>query len=535
MPLKTIFNFLSENLVKTSYSVAAVPESPKQNRDCVWELFEKQFIVFGIGLVVSGIFFSFSLAQENAEQIISERLETLPLPDPAEFYGQRDDFAKAVEENYCDTAKTQGNMYLGKEGWIFNRVREIDFGREQLSIDDLEYSDIVFWLSEYRKALETVGFKDTIMLIVPPKGLLGEAYLSEELKTFLAENKTEEHYQEMRQSYLEAGFEHVPDLLEVIRNSNANVFPFYPVDHHFTPYTASLFAAEAARGILENEVYAELPKTSMTAVIAEDIFTVTGWEHETQVENACGTDIPSVFKPYYDLEYPETQTLLGEEKPEIILAGNSHIGYQFNRAGTDGGYQTPGTGLSSFLAHLTHLPVLNYAVYSLQNAAIEMYLRTDFMSEVPPSYLVQLLEAHAYPFPAYNYRALPALTYGKCSEPVFEGALTRADFWRLGIPTTLSENSSNYYLWLELEADALKHTEWKLDESYSSGEKTITTFTTDDRFIHFPRNFGLQLLPGQGNLENIRVTAEGGWEGNSISVRLCDIQQVQKTYQALQR
>jgi hypothetical protein len=479
----------------------------------------------------------FSFAQVSTEQIIQERLESIPLPDPSHFYGQNSDFAATVEANYCDAARTSSNIYLGTDGWLFNRQREIDFGRESSSLYDLNYNDVVFWLSEYRKALETVGFKDEVLLIVPPKGLLGEDHLSEELKNFLVDNKTEAHYNEMRQAYLDAGFKNVPDLLSIIRNKDEGIFPFYPVDHHFTPYSASLFAAEATKAILENPFYDMLPKTPVKAVMTNEEFQVTGWEHATQVESACGTELPKVYKPYYELEYSEdTPNLLSEEKPEIVLAGNSHIGYQFNRPGTDGGYQTPGTGLASFLAHLTHLPVLNYAVYSLANAAIEMYLRTDFMTEAPPSYLVQLLEAHAYPFPAYDYRALPALTYGKCENPIFEGTLTREDFWKLDVPKlNLSGDSANYYLWLELDADALKHTEWGLDEAYSSGKNNAMKFTTDDRFINFPTSFGLQLLPGQGQLQRIRITAEGGWKGQSIAVSLCDIEQVQAAYAALGR
>ncbi len=477
---------------------------------------------------------SFVIAQ-NTTELIQQRLETIPLPDPAEFYGQTAEFAKAVEANYCDTAKTQNTMYLGTDGWLFNRQREIDFGRQSLSIYDLSYDEIVFWLSEYRKALETVGFKDEVMLIIPPKGLLGENHLSEELKNFLVKNKTEAHYDEMRQAYLDAGFENVPDLLSVIRNSDTGTFSFYPVDHHFTPYTASLFAAEAAKAILENTSYDALPKTPVNAVFSEDIFTVIGWEHEIQVENACGTDIPTVYKPVYELEYVDNAPeLLSEEKPEIVLTGNSHIGYQFNRPGTDGGYQTPGTGLSTFLAHLTHLPVLNYAVYGLQNSAIEMYLRTDFTSEAPPSYLIQLLEAHAYPYPAYHYRALPALTYGKCASPVFEATLSRAEFWRLDIPVDLPQDT-DYYLWLELDEAAQKHTEWGLDEKYSSGKSNTIKFSTDDRFINFPMNFALQLLPEQGNLSYIRVAPESGWHGKSVTVSICDIEQARASYEALGR
>jgi hypothetical protein len=73
-------------------------------------------------------------------------------------------------------------------------------------------------------------------------------------------------------------------------------------DHPFTPYTASLFAAEVAKAILENETYEALPKTPVKAVFADNIFTVTGWEHARQVETICGTTMPHVYKPYYERE-----------------------------------------------------------------------------------------------------------------------------------------------------------------------------------------------------------------------------------------
>ncbi|MEZ4605754.1 MAG: hypothetical protein R2865_02815 [Deinococcales bacterium] len=51
----------------------------------------------------------------------------------------------------------------------------------------------------------------------------------------------------MRQAYLDAGFKHVPDLLQLLRDKGDGSFSYYPIDHHFTSYSAWLWAAEAAR------------------------------------------------------------------------------------------------------------------------------------------------------------------------------------------------------------------------------------------------------------------------------------------------
>ena len=209
---------------------------------------------------------------------------------------------------------------------------------------------------------------------------------------------------------------------------------------------------------------------------------------------------------------------------------------EFDRPGSAGEDVTLGTGTSDFLAHLTHLPVLKYGAFSLANSAIEQYLHTDFANEPPPSLLVQYLEVHVYPYPPYHSRAAPALTYVKRETPIFEGTLIRPDFWQLDLPNlNLTEDSANYYLWLELEAEAHKHTEWGLDEKYSSGRSTSFRFSTDDCFMTYPTSFALQLSPSEGQLERLRVTAEGGWAGKSIGVGLCDIKQVTESYEALGR
>lgn len=488
-------------------------------------------------LVFTLFFFSLAIAQSNTDVLVEERLKTIPLPDPTIYNGQTDAFAAAISAAYCDKARSD-NLYLGKNGWIFTRKREIDFGRENLSIYDLNYDEIVFWLTEYRKALESVGFEDEVMMIVPSKALLGEAYLTDELKQVLLEQNTEADYYTMRQAYLDAGFKNVPDLLQTARNTSADgVYPHFPIDHHFTTHSAYYWAGEAAKAILNEDAYMSLSKTPVELHLTDRKWEVIGWEHMRQVWENCQIDYPKVYMPYYDLDYGEaTPGLLEDVKPEIVVTGNSNIGFEFNRPGSAGEDVTPGTGTSDFLAHLTQLHVLKYGVFSLANSAIEQYLRTDFLNEAPPSFLVQYLEAHVYPYPPYNYRALPALTYGKCEKPVFEGTLKRSDLWVLNVPTLdLAEDSANYYLWLELPEPAAKHTQWALDESYSSGKSNTVRFSTDDRFMNFPTSFGLQLLPEQGALERVRVTVEGGWKGKSIAVSLCDIHQVQAAYKALER
>ena len=478
----------------------------------------------------------FSLAQTDVETLVQERLETIPLPDPVTYYGQNDAFAAEISAAYCDAALAD-KRYLGEDGWIFTRAREIDFGRERLGTKDLSYNEIVFWLSEYRQALETVGFDEAVMMVVPSKALLGQAYLTDELQGTLEELATEDTYQTMRQAYVDAGFTHVPDLLQIARDAAEGTFPHYPIDHHFTPHSALQWAAEVAKIIMQSEAYAELELTPVTLALEDRTFEVVGWEHMRQVWQVCQAEYPKVYMPYYALEYEgDAPGLFGEVESEIVVVGNSNIGFEFNRPGSSGEDVTPGTGTSDFLAHLTHLPVLKYGVFSLANSAIEQYVRTDFFDESPPGFLVQYLEAHVYPYPAYHYRSLPALTYGKCQNPVFEATVERKA--RVNIDLSAAElegDSSNYYVWLELDQPAQQQSVWIVREQYENGWDDSLLLDTDDRFIEFPISFGLQLLPEQGKLNQLNITPEQEWSGTSVSASLCDIRQVRQAYEALGR
>ncbi len=479
------------------------------------------------------------LAQNaSIDTLLQERYATIPLPDPALYYGQTEDFAKTIEAAFCDGVN-ENEFYLGKQGWVFTRRAYVDFGREFLSIKDFSYAEIVFWLSQYRKALETVGFKETIIMVVPPKGLLGQPYMTEEQLAILKKQETQVDYYTMRLAYLQAGFKHVPDLLRLAKPLfHQNIFAHFPTDHHFTGHSASLWAVAAAKAIMNSPGYDALAKTPVQAILLDKKREELGWEHIKPVSELCQTTYTPTNFPYYSLEYPEGEPdLLDEIKNEIVVAGNSNIGFEFNRPGSYGDSSgTPGTATTDFLAHLTHLPVLKYGVYSLANSAIEQYLRTDFLTQAPPSYLVQYAEAHAYPYPPYHYRTLPALTYGKCLEPVFETTIERKGF----IKTDLSEikingDSSNYYWWLELDAPAQKQSDWIVNETYASGLKDALVLDTDDRFMEFPNFFALQLRPHQGQLTSIRITPEPGWDGKSVTFSLCDIRQVTESYESLGR
>lgn len=495
-------------------------------------LFSCLFLLFSLLLC------TFSLAQDDSvEEIIQQRLASIPLPDPASYYGQREAFAAAIGAAYCDKALAD-HLYLGKEGWIFTGKRETDFGREHLTKKDLSYDEIVFWLSEYRKALETVSFQEAVMMIVPSKALSGEAYLTDELKEVLLELSTEETYTTMRQAYLEAGFEHVPDLLQVARDAAQDgVFPHYPIDHHFTPHSERLQAAEAAKAILNSESYDALTQTLVMLALEEKTFEVVGWEHMRQVWQACQIDYPKVYMPYYDLVYTDgAPGLLDEVQDEIVVVGNSNIGFEFNRPGSAGEDVTPGTGTVAFQAHLTQLPVLKYGGFSLANSAIEQYLRTDSLNDPPPSFLVQYVEAHVYPYPTYNYYSLPALTYGKCETPVFATVVERKGRIEVDLSAAqLDGDSADYYLWLELDSPAEQQSTWILREQYERGWDDSLLLATDDRFLEFATTFGLHLLPEQGKLNHLQITPEPGWEGKNITVSLCDIRQVVETYGALGR
>ncbi len=479
------------------------------------------------------VFFVFVFAQDTATNaLLQERYATMPLPDPALYYGQTGDFAKAIEAGYCDNAKTD-SLYLGTNGWIFTRRKEIDFGRERLGTKELSYPEIVFWLREYRQALETVGFKEAIMMVVPPKGLLGQPYLTDELKSILEQQATQADYYLARLAYLQAGFTHVPDLLHLAKPLwHQGIYAHFPIDHHFTSHSASLWAVEAARIIMNSPSYAALTKTPTTLTLLEKKREELGWEHMKPVSEICQTTYPLTYMPYYELEYPEGNPgLLDDVKNEIVVVGNSNIGFEFNRPGSYGETGTPGTGTSDFLAHLTYLPVLKYGVYSLANSAIEQYLRTDFLSEPPPSYLVHYTEAHVYPYPPYHYRSLPALTYGKCTEPVFQTTVERKARINLDLSQAkITGDSANYYWWLELDTPAEQQSLWIVNEDYASGLKDATVLATDDRFIEFPTFFALQLKPRQGQLTSMQISPGSGWSGESVTLSLCDIRQVTETY-----
>ena len=501
----------------------------------------KAFLIILFTLVA---FCTVSSAQETQEEsiasIIESRLSTIPLPDPSSYYGQNDAFAQAISKNYCEAAK-QKDLYLGKEGWIFTRNTLVDFGREELKRNDLDYDEIVYWLEHYHQALTTVGVEEPIMMVVPSKALVGETYLTPELKALRSELNTEADHYKMYQAYIDAGFEHVPDLLTMSRQAakaseGTPPFPHYPTDHHFTSYSAWLWSGAAAQSIMSSEIYANLEKSPVKIQMKEERHEELGWEHMKVVAEICRTDYPAIYLPHYYLESDSDASLLDDKKDEIVVVGSSNIGYQFNRAGSYGPVGTPGTGTADFLAHITHLNVLKYGIYSQANAAIEDYLRTDFVKKPPPNFLVQYLESHAFPYPAYNFRSLPALTYGKCSEPVFGTSAPRkgrinVDFSELN----LEDDTGEYYLWLELSQPAEKHSTWVLTEKYESGLTNMFAFETDDRFMNYPTTFGLQLLPNQTNLNEIQIRPESGWRGENIEVSVCSIEQVTKNYSKLGR
>ena len=491
-------------------------------------------------LLLFPIAFTQTPTLETIDSIIKERLATIPLPDPTSYYGQRSDFAEAIQENYCKKA-TNNDLYLGKEGWIFTRKTKVDFGREELKRNDLNYDEIVYWLSQYRQALNTVGFEEQVMMVIPSKALVGEAYLKTELKQFLDELNTEQDHYTMRQAYIDAGFSYVPDLLEVSRNAAIKngadyIFPHYPTDHHFTSYSAALWSSTAAKEIMHSAIYADLEKSPVSIRIKKEKHEELGWEHMKAVAEICGTDYPAIYMPFYYLESKSNSSLLSDKEEAIVVIGNSNIGYEFNRAGSYGEFGTPGTGTADFLAHITHLDVLKYGIYSQANAAIESYLRTDFKEKTPPKFLVHYLESHAFPYPEYNFRSLPALTYGKCSKPIFETTAPRKGRINVDLSkVSLEGDSGGYYLWLELSQVAEKHSTWVLTEKYDSGLTNMFAFETDDRFMDYPTTFGLQLLPNQTNLNEIQIRPESGWKGKSIEVSICSIEQVRESYEALER
>lgn len=484
-------------------------------------------------------FITLSFAQEiPVDVLLQERYATIPLPDPAIYYGQNEEFVQAIEAAYCDEALTN-DLFIGQEGWIFTKRNHVDFGREFLSIKDFSYSEIVFWLNQYRNALEAVGFRDVVIMVVPPKGLLGEPYMTEALRTILNEQNTQADYYTMRLAYLQAGFKHVPDLLRLVKPLfHQHIFAHFPTDHHFTAHSASLWASEAARIIMNTPTYQTLEKTSVNLLLLDEKWQELGWEHIKAVTEICQTTAPTTYFPYYRLEYPDgSPDLLEEVRNEIVVAGNSNIGFEFNRPGSYGDSGgTPGTATADFLAHLTSLPVLKYGVYSLGNSAIEQYLRTDFFSEAPPSYLVQYAEAHSYPYTPYHYRTLSALTYGKCQHPVFETTIQRKGFIKTDLSEALIDgDSANYYWWLELDVPAQKQSNWIVKETYASGLKDALVLDTDDRFMEYPNFFALQLKPRQGQLVSMQITPEPGWDGKNVKLSLCDIRQVTEDYKALGR
>ncbi len=475
----------------------------------------------------------------SIQTLLETRLNTIPLPNPSTYYGQNDAFARSIIDNYCEEA-ARNDLYLGREGWIFTRNTLVDFGREELKWNDLDptenYEEIVYWLEQYLQALTTVGFEEQIMMVIPSKTLVGENYLTPELKELRSELNTEADHYTMRQAYIDAGFKHVPDLLNISRQAvkaseGTPPFPHYPTDHHFTSYSAWLWSGAAAQAIMSSNSYADLEKFPVEIKLKEEKREELGWEHMKVVAEICETDYPAVYMPYYYLESNLAPTLLSEKIDDVVVVGNSNIGYQFNRAGSYGETGTPGTGTADFLAHITHLNVLKYGLYSQANAAIEAYLRTDFRQKTAPNYLVQYLESHAFPYPEYHFRSLAALTYGKCQDPVFQTIAPRKG--RINVDMSeanLEQDSGRYYLWLELDTPAEKHSTWVLREIYSNDFKKTIGFLTDDRFMEYPTTFGIQLLPEQGNLAEIEIRPETGWKGKNIEVSICSIDKVTNTY-----
>jgi len=474
-----------------------------------------------------------------SNESLTERFNAIPLPDISDFYGQNDDFKTVVEKAFCDNA-AQNNMHLGNEGWLFNLKDDLDFGVASPQEGALPQKELVLWLREYRKALETVGITP-IMMLTPQRGLVSEQYLDEELSDYLAKVDSQGQFEQMRSDYLEAGFEYTPDLLNIALDAAeaGGYHAFYPIDHHITTHTAHAWAKEIAEIVMSQDDYAGYTKTDYGINLLDKVFTVIGWHQQMEVQWACNSNMEGeLLTPYYELveESSDTSTaLFAENKAIIATVGSSHLGSSENRAGTSD-YETPGSGLAEFTAYLTQLPVLNHPMFSLANASIEHYLRRDFYAESPPPYMVQLIEAHHNPYPVYHYRSMAALTYGACESPVWQDNLLFDDWFELAVPEGVMEGDSlGYYLWLELDLPVLEHRKWSITLDYQDSSETIP-FDTDDRFLPFPTTFGIQLGANQKALTNILVEPDPKWyEGDVIKTSLCSIEQVQEDYAKLDR
>ncbi|MEZ4605753.1 MAG: hypothetical protein R2865_02810 [Deinococcales bacterium] len=56
-----------------------------------------------------------------------------------------------------------------------------------------------------------------------------------------------------------------------------------------------------------------------------------GWHHIRQVWEVCGRDYPLIDMPYYELVYENKPDILATISPEVVVVGNSNIGFEFNR------------------------------------------------------------------------------------------------------------------------------------------------------------------------------------------------------------
>ena len=393
--------------------------------------------------------------------------------------------------------------------------------------------DVVEWLSYYHAALESVGITP-IMLLLPQRGLISEDYLTPELAQELEDRESLANYLQMLADYHAAGFVHTPDLYTLTKDaaSKANYYAYYPIDHHITTHTALDWAKEVATIVMSQEDYEDYAKVDFELELLNDTFTVIGWHQQMEVQWACESNMEGqLFNPIYDLRDPASEnSLFADIEPLIATVGSSHLGSNMNRAGTSD-YETPGSGLSEFIAYLTQLPVQNHAMFSLANASIEHYLRNDFYNEPPPPYLVQLIEAHHHPYPIYHYRSMAPMTYGKCQTPVWQGELLFDDYFELtDMDIELSGNSMDYYLWMELDLPVLEHRKWSIDIDYDTSKESIP-FDTDDRFLDFPSTFGIQLETGFETLSRLQINPDAQWyEGDIITTSLCYIPDVQNDY-----
>lgn len=364
----------------------------------------------------------------------------------------------------------------GKDGWLFGRANFDNYNSTPDKIQPIK---------NFSDTLKSRGV--TLVVIgVPPRGVLASKHIPAGAPWASDLQKVEQSYNAWVSGLEAAGVLTVNVASAVKADTSGNEMAFTQ-DHHWSPY-ASLVAAESigkmltAKGLTKNipELKIELSKKPAEA-----------WgSYQGRVNDLCGLKLPP--QKYQSLvSVNKTQSLLGDEQPEIVLVGTSN---SYRKSGAE----------ESFGA------ALRYALQrDVQNsgidgggpfAALETYLLSKEFADGPAKVLIWQMD--------FSYdlgRKLPMLTpmvKGECASP----SALKFDGQGVAIlPTDLTKTS---YIIAKMKNAATNQVALK----YTFGNKT----TKDVSLTHEPKTIAPPVFFGEIPQGSVTVATQVSSDGTYI-------------------